>query len=337
MSRARLTLLVEDLAALAAAADGVQCPALERCLARGRRLPVKGDGNVDSLRLELFGAAHDGPVPVAALTAVADNLAEVGDNRFWLRIDPVTLTADLTRVFVTAHGLADIGEADRAALRECVRATLAETGHALENGHPDRWLIASPESPGCRFMRLDDALGLDLAEALPKVAEGREWRRLLTELQVALHNADFNARRRAAGQREINGAWIWGEGRLPERIPAGGFDRVLSDHPVSRGLASLAGIAIEAADDAEEIARMEPGSRVLLDWPTGRSGASRELARVERMVGTLLTDVRRGRLELTLLDGSGAGWRLESAELRRVWRRRRPLRVQLGGGNGAAQ
>ena len=325
MRRSRLTLLVEDLSALAAAAPETPTPILERCLARGRPL-THAATNADALRLALFGV-HDtasGAAPVGALTAVADGLAQAGDGRHWLRVDPVTLTADMTRVFMTAHGLADADEAERAELRACVADTLTEAGHALLHGHPERWLLALEAAPPFTFMRLDDALGRDMAEALPNAPEARAWRRLLTDLQVALHNAEVNRRRRARGVREINAAWIWGGGRLPPGTPDAAFQCVVSDHPVSRGLAALAGTAVQPEAECE--AALALGGELAWDWQPGAATARAALERLERQVAALAGEVARGRLALTLVDGGGRGWRVDRAVLHRFWRRPRPLR-----------
>ena len=324
MSRARLTLLVEDLAALAAAAPDTPAPSLELCLARGRSL-MHSAPNPDALRVALFNAdrGDTGAVPVAALTAVADGVAQAGDSRYWLRVDPVTLTADMTRVFMTAHGLADVDETERAALRSCVRDTLAEAGHRLFHGCSERWLLALESAPPFTFMPLGDALGLDMAEALPNESAAREWRRLLTDLQVALHNTEVNERRRARGMREINATWIWGGSRVPKPGPAV-FDHVVSDHPVSRGLAVLAGCAVHP--EADSGAANAQSGEWAWDWQTGPHGAREALERLERLLAVLIRDVTRGRLELTVLDGGGAGWRVDRAALRRFWRRPCSLR-----------
>lgn len=328
MSRPQLTLLIEDFGALVAAAGDAACPVLERALARGRPFR-KAAAEADRLRLELFSLAHDGPAPVAALTALADGLAAAGDGRYWLRVDPVTLTADMTRVFMTAHGLADVGATDREELRGCIAAAAAAAGHDLLSGHPERWCLPLPAAPGCAFTGLDEALGRDLADVLPAGEAGREWRRLLTDIQVALHHAPAGRRRREAGFRAINGAWIWGGGHLPAAPGDARFDRLIGDHPVSRGLAVLAGTVIESQPGADFTPRFAAGDRILLDWTVGRSGAAAELARIEALAGRLLPAVRRGELDLELVDGGGAAWRIERGGLRRFWRGRRPLRESV--------
>jgi len=321
-----LTLLVEDLAALAAAAPEGTRPALQRCAARGRPIgPAATDPN--RIRLELFGATCDGAPPLAALSALADGVVAAGDGRYWLRIDPVTLRADMSRVFVTAWGLDDYDAGERAGLRDVLVDVLREAGHELLGEHPERGYLALPGPPGFDFVPLGAALGSDAADTLPAGPEAREWRRLLTEVQVALHHADFNQRRRREGRREANAAWIWGGGRLPDRVDRDAFVAVYSDDPVSLGLALLGGVAPRPLSDADPAA--PGGGRVLVDWRTGRSGAPAELDRLEAWVARLLPAAQRGELVLALRGGDGAGWCVDRGALRRFWRRERPLREAL--------
>lgn len=332
MAATELTLLVEDLAALAAAAPEEARPVLQRCAARGRPIGA-ASSDPNGIRLELFGAPRDGAPPVAALSALADGVAAAGDGRYWLRIDPVTLRADMSRVFVTAWGLDDCDAAERAGVREAVEDALRGAGHELLGEHPERGYLALPGAPGFDFVPLGEALGSDAGDTLPPGPEAREWRRLLTEVQVALHHADVNQRRRREGRREVNAAWIWGGGRLPDRVDRDAFAAVYSDDPVSLGLALLGGIAPRPLAEADPAA---PGAgRVLVDWRTGRSGAPAELDRLEAWVARLLPAVQRGERVLALRGGDGAGWRIDRGALRRFWRRERPLRDALAAAGAA--
>jgi hypothetical protein len=64
----------------------------------------------------------------------------------------------------------------------------------------------------------EEALGADLFDHLPKGPEGRRWRALLSEAQVALHQHPLNAERAAAGKPPVNSLWFWGGGVLPDHV-----------------------------------------------------------------------------------------------------------------------
>ena len=62
------------------------------------------------------------------------------------------------------------------------------------------------------------------------------WARLSNELEVWLYNHPVNAAREAAGQRVINGAWLWGAGPRELRLPTP-TGQIQADQPFARGLA----------------------------------------------------------------------------------------------------
>ena len=66
-------------------------------------------------------------------------------------------------------------------------------------------------------------------------------RKLLNEIQTFLHANPVNQQRENAGLLPINSLWLWGAGRLPERIESD-FDGVWSTDPLALGLARAAGV-----------------------------------------------------------------------------------------------
>lgn len=321
----RTTLLVEDLQQLARALPvESRYPALERILAFGKQRLVPSQ-SPNHLRYQLFSAKGSGQLSVAALTHADDcgDLPEAGS--YWLRADPVTMRADMTQVFTTSCGFADLDEAERGEINRIVVAALRHEGISAtdcQNGH---WCFALDAPPGFEFMPLHQALGLDVAEALPSSPEAIPWKRLLTEIQVDLHQSEVNARRRASGLQEINSVWFWGGGTLPD-IEETVFDSVFSNDPVSRGLAIASG---------SHLARQEQFSRrqgtVLVDWVMASMDAVREAAALEQFVQSLLAEPMRPGQGLTLLDGSGKAWELKKQSQWRFWKRSRPLSIALRG------
>jgi len=320
-----VTVLAEDLSRLAAAAaPEIRYPALERAWCRGT--PCRLNSRTPNhLRFTLFGIEPEEPLPVAALTLRADRADPLRRNDYWLRIDPVTLWADMARVFMTRAGFADLDPYERNEVENVVRAVLLEEGFQLHGEHPERWCIALAAPLPFAFTPLDEALGMDMAEALPEHPEARYWRRVLTEIQVALHNAPVNARRRAAGRPEINSVWFWGGGFLPDAAPSYLLDAVYSDNAVSRGLALINDCALRDLDAALGSRLDTDGQTVLIDWGSTVAGAEARMSDLELLVSSLLDQANRGRLMLTLYDGSGAGRSYGAAARRRFWRRRRPL------------
>jgi hypothetical protein len=319
------TLLVEDLQLLARALPvGSRYPALERVLARGKQRQVLSP-SPNHLRYQLFSANSSRQLSVAALTRADDCgvLPEAGS--YWLRADPVTMRADRTQVFTTSCGFADLDQAERDEINRIVVAAMQHEGISTpdcQNGH---WCFALDAPLDFEFMPLHQALGLDVAEALPSSREAIPWKRLLTEIQVDLHQSEVNVRRRAGGLQEINSVWFWGGGTLPaiEEIV---FDSVFSNDPVSRGLAMASG---------SHLARQHQFTRqrgtVLVDWVMASADAVREAGALERFVQSLLSAPMGPGEGLTLLDGSGNAWALERSSRWRFWKGNRPLATALRG------
>ena len=325
MRAVHLTLLIEDLRRAVSAIPGdIRYPALERAWSRGRKRRLRAR-SPNHLRFQLFGIETEGPLPVAALTHVNDRVERPQSNSYWLRADPVTMWADMARVFMTHYGFADLDPYERNEIELCVRDVLQEEGIHLHADHPERWCIALDQPVEFGFTPLEEAMGMDVAEALPDHPEARHWRRILNEIQVALHNCPVNERRRALGKREVNSVWFWGGGFIPDANEHYLLDTVYSDNAVSRGLAIINDCRARAQPEALDTDFAADGRSVLIDWAFAPTGVDNEMALLEALVGRLIDMADRGRLRLTLYDGSGQGCYYGRNARRRFWRRRMPL------------
>jgi hypothetical protein len=320
-----ITVLLEDLVSLVSAVPSeARYPALERVYSRGR--PCRsGSLSPDHLRFDLFGIRPDDDLPIAALTHVNDGNSNPQNDYFWLRTDPVTMWADMARVFMTSYGFADLNPFERNEIENCIRSVLQEEGIELRGDHPERWCIALDKPLDFEFTPLDHALGMDVAEALPEHPEARYWRRILNEIQVALHHCPVNEKRRLSGKQEINSVWFWGGGFIPDAAPHDLFDTVYSNHPVTRGLAIINDCRLKRKAEAEMAEFGADGRSILVDWSLGARGPDRELERIEGLVRVLLEKTRTGEVGLSLYQGNGEGRIYDRGASRRFWRRSRPL------------
>jgi hypothetical protein len=277
----------------------------------------------------LFGIQPEGNLPVAALTHVNDRNVRPRGNYYWLRADPVTMWADMAQVFMTSHGFADLDPYERNEIELCVRDVLQEEGIDLRADHPERWCIALGSPIEFGFTPLDEALGMDVAEALPDHPEARYWRRILSEVQVALHNCPVNVRRRAIGKREVNSVWFWGGGFIPDAAAHYVLDTVYSENAVSRGLAIINDCRTKRQSEALESDFSDDGLSVLVDWSLGQDSAENEMVLLEGLVGRLLDRADRRQLVLTVYEGRGQGRVYGPNARRRFWARRKPLSLAL--------
>ena len=310
---------------MAGALDGsCRFPALELVFARGRVVRIDSAA-ANHLRFALFGIEPDGVLPVAALTHVSDRKATQLDDYYWLRSDPVTLWADMAQVFMTSHGFADLDPYERNEIENCVRGVMQEEGIDFHSDHPERWCIALNKPLVFEFTPLDEALGMDLADVIPKHPQARFWRRILNEIQVALHHCPVNIERRLSGKQEINSVWFWGGGVIPDSAAHDLIDTVYSNNPVTRGLAIINDCRLKPQSRSGEGDFSRDGRSILVDWLPASRHAMEELQQLEDLVSHFLTLADQGRIELPLYDGNGEGRFYDRRARHRFWRRRTPL------------
>lgn len=250
--------------------------------------------------------------PVAALTRQVD----AGDaaSSLWLRADPANVMPDMqgARLMAWAETLR-LEPADTAALLPALQPLFAGFGFQLDAPSPSRWYLRLPDdTPLPAFTAPDTALGDDLFEHLPGGDNGRRWRALLTEAQVALHQHPWNEARVAQGKRTVNSLWFWGAGRLPQSVRTG-HAQVRSRDALLQGLAAMAGVRVDGpgADDSRTV-------DALVDLRQLRS-----LDQLTRdAIAPLLDAIGRGELrELQLDFEDGVRYRIHRGQRWRFWKK----------------
>ncbi len=213
---------------------GLDLPALHTLLGRGRRR--RGPAvPAERWLCEFFGVQGEA-LPVGALRLLGEGRDPGADD--WLCADPVHLRfARDTLVIGGAPELAQ-DEADRLVAE--LNAHLGEFGEFLA-AHPQRWYLRTKCLPRIATHAPSAVAGRTLEPFLPQGEEARDWRRLINEAQVLLHNHPLNAAREAAGQATANSLWPWGAGSLPAGVLAPA-PHIHADHPLVRGLAKRAGV-----------------------------------------------------------------------------------------------
>jgi hypothetical protein len=307
---AELTLLLPPLAHIEAAGTPA---ALAGWLARGNRMPDAKSGRDSALRecFEFLGVA----LPAAALTRSVD----AGDvaNAVWLRADPAYAMADAVTARLLACGTLDLSREEADALARALQPLFGDAGFPLEPAIPSRWYLRSP--PGVRlpqFATPADALGDDLMQHLPQGDNERQWRHLLNEAQVILHNHPVNERRMQRGQMPANSLWFWGAGALPEWVRSS-FTHVFSSDDIVVALARTAKVAI-ALPEPVAVFHVESRDIVLLDLADVRDPFALERDWLDPLDAALK---RRKLKALHLRFGSGERFSVKPAHRWRFWRR----------------
>src|SRR5262249_36634556 len=154
-------------------------------------------------------------VPAAALTRSLD--ANDAAGAIWLRADPCHVVPDAAAVRMLAWGNLALSSEESAELARALKPLFGDAGFPLEATLPQRWYLRCPASARLpHFTAAADVLGADLLTHFPHGDNERQWRHLLNEAQVILHNHPVNQRRAQRGQVTANSVWFWGAGALPD-------------------------------------------------------------------------------------------------------------------------
>ncbi len=336
----RLTLLIPGLwgvgtpAVYAEAVGSVQAPALARLLARAK--PGAGiPGGLEAMLCRSFGLqqAPGADLPIAALTRLADG--GVSDEYYWLRADPVHLSADRDRVVMVGNELLDIPQHECDQLSVELNALFRSLGGELEALNARRWYLRLNDAPNIKTTPLAAVIGEDVLPHLPSGDGARHWKSLLNETQMMLHASSVNRERAARGAPAVNSLWFWGGGHLPA-VTRAPYDAVWTNEALGVGLARWAGVIQHSIPaSAEEWLETAQSGRHLAILHGALAAV--QLGDVERWrdfvhsvdehwLAALETAVRSKRLdEVLVVFGDDLCLSLTARNLRRWWRRAKLL------------
>lgn len=317
--------LLGPMPALGQSGQKLRLPLLERCLARADQIPCEGR-DLESTLFSLCGmAVEEGrDLPVAAFQRVGDGA--IPDGRVWLQADPVFLRPDQSRLLLFDFlEMAPVLSEARELARLVQRHFEGESWH-LEVAEPCRWYLALERQPALQTASLGDVFGRNIAAFLPRGEDALHWHGLLNEIQMLLFGAEVNRSREAAGQLPVNGLWLSGAGRLPERFEFP-FDQLFADHPLVQGMAIVGGIAHGTLSDWPP-SRHQARTLLLYDrllrpvWRADPFDWADALSGFDTWLAGPLDALKRKQIEQILIyPCSGRLYRITRPGLRRVWRR----------------
>jgi hypothetical protein len=317
---------------LFAGAAQAPAPALELLLARGRP-SARQSLSLEAWLADAFGL--DARLPAGALTLLAGG-ADPG-SACWVRADPVHLRLARERLIVVPDAAFPLSAEEAAALVEALNRHFAGV-LALHAVEARRWCAQLGEDLALDAPSAIECAGrdVDLTGRIGGEA-GKRWSALLTEAQMLLHAHPVNQAREERGEPAVNSLWLWGAGRVPATLKAS-WQSIAAGDPLVLGLAKAAhtrSCALPAGAEAW-LAQASPEGRHLavldaLRAPLvlGQAAEYREcIDALERQwFAPLLGALRGGSVGMVTLHVPDAGACFETirGDLRRIWRRRRPL------------
>jgi hypothetical protein len=309
---ASLTLLLPELRRI----DVPEPSPLARWISRGDELSKAQAGRDVALRecFEFLGTAF----PHAALS----RSLESNDARdaLWLYADPAYVIADAVTVRMLACGALGLTEEETHELTKPLKLLFGDAGFPLETSASGRWYLRCPS--GSRlpiFAPPSQVLGDDLARHLPSGENERQWRHLLNEAQVILHNHPINERRAREGKAPANSLWFWGAGALPDWVRST-FSHLVSRNDDAVALAKLANVATDGSLDTSNTKSTD---NVLVD-AVELSVELRDAAL--SMIDEAVRTKKISSVEIKSMDG--ARYRYDHSHRWRFWRPIRSINAQ---------
>jgi hypothetical protein len=303
-------------------------PALELLLIRGRQSECERAGLEDWLK-DKFGI-REKTIPAGALTALA--LGIDPGTRYWLRADPVHLRADRDRLLLFPNQGFSLPAEEAEQLGAALTRHFSDQ-FTLRIPRPDAWLLETAIEAEADAKPPIELAGVNVDAHLP----GKRWHALLNEIQMALYQHPVNTAREERGEPVVNSVWLWGGGKLPAAARAP-WQSVSADDPVALGLARLSGAqrGDARAGSPEWLAGAPAGGRHLVVLDALRAprafGDETALARAvhaleKRWFAPLLDSLKAGRVGMVTVHVPDAGASFETirGDLRRFWRRPKPL------------
>lgn len=209
-----------------AALQGLALPALSALLARlAPAARSEGDAYGLSMPHERALAAAlgwegvDGALPWAARAAAADGL-DTGDLA-WGLLSPVHWQVGREHLTMGDPDELGLDAAESRAFLDALQPLFESEGWLLAWGAPTRWYLAHESLAALPTASLDRVIGRNPDLWLPDHASARPLKRLVSEVQMLLHDHPLNAAREAAGRAPLNSVWLSGCGpQQADRAPA---------------------------------------------------------------------------------------------------------------------
>lgn len=307
-------------------------PALQRLL-RHARSQAGLVGDESAWCCSLFGVAQQQDWPLAPFACAADGLE--ADQAYWLCAAPVHLLLMRDSFSVTDAAADSLDLAQAQQLTQALNAHFAADGLRFFAPQSDRWYLRLAHPPALRTTSLAEALGRDVQKSLPQGADALQWNARLNEMQMLLHGHALNHEREQCGLLPVNSVWLWGGGvrraAAPQPLQAWAHDAGL------RGLAlAHGGSAARLPDSAAAwLPQVQGGRHVLMLERARQEESHAALQRLEAdWLAPLLQALRDGGVHSLTLHLAHAGqvraFHLRRGDLRKFWRRARPLGDYLG-------
>ena len=212
---------------------------------------------LDALRVHDYAA-----YPSGAVTRTGDVAQPARD--FWLHLQPMHFIAGLDRLTaVMLHGASSVARAELAELEPMIGAHLRTAGMQLVTTSRGDWLVHSERVLDVQTAPPEAAVASPLEQAMPQGRDAPALRRLMTELQMLLHEHPVNVERERRGIPEINAVWLHGSGEIRE-LPRYALPQAFGDDLYLRGIYRLNDADVTSAPHDAQALLARIGERAVI-------------------------------------------------------------------------
>jgi hypothetical protein len=191
-----------------------RAPLLEDLLARAGAAQELPDWRTRAFHIIAPGLAMP-PVASAALCAVAG-----GGGSFVFIATPVHAIAGMRSVSMPADGILDLEPAEADALVRDFNQVFLGDDVRLARGMGSLLLLLFDLPLRVATSAPEEVLGRDLLACMPRGADAARVRRVMSEIEMWLHEHVVNEHRKARAAPPITGLWLWGGGASGLPLPA---------------------------------------------------------------------------------------------------------------------
>lgn len=179
-----------------------------------------GRPDLDGLALAAVVAAAL-PMSTSAATDGAASSQGGASGGAWLAT-PLHLVAGLDSVHLPQDGIVRLDVPEREALAAGFAAALGGGRLQLSPAGAEAFVLQGLDLEAVQTVEPVDCLGGNLADAQPTGPGAAGLRRLMSEIEMWLHEHPVNLQRVARGARPVNALWLWG-GATPQRPAIAGY------------------------------------------------------------------------------------------------------------------
>ncbi len=239
-----------------------------------------------------------------------------------VRADPVFLRADVSRLVLFDGDTIGVEDDEAEAILALLNAAFTDQGLRFSRARrARRWYLEGAPAAQAHSAAPADLNGQALEPSLADQRGLGKLKRILTEVQMLLHDCAPNERRIAAGRPPVNSVWLWGG----EAQPAGAapaVDCMVSDDSLVQACAAHCAVACRPAADADWLDAVLAGGheRVVVACPPGAAAPSLDIFSAHFFAPARRALRARQLRALTVTTAAGS-FRLQAGDGWRIWRR----------------